>query len=455
MFTARPFVILLSFVLISHSSFSRDKLVPGYYINKQGDSIVCKIYYSDWLINPVTVLVEVNNEKRSFNASDIKGFGVYGYNHYKSALTTYHINPISGVDLPEQFLDSVETKWFFLKTIVSGYYNLFELTLPERSYYFVSEGDSAISELIYRAKRIENQIVEDQDYKNFLFDLYHKENIPLSHPDPITNAYYSYSDLRPIISRLNKNHIEINTSPDIEAKIKKNKPAFGIFAGGMLYNFPSTIHGAFATDVKFPSSMSFSGGVNLAYQFPGHLKSIAIGISIGYSGYHLQFDKTGVNKFYQSVNYNGETDYTEHISSSNSFISPILYLNYIFNPLSKTKVYLKTGLAANFSIGSNKDIVTNMSYLSNTTINGIPSPPQSGQGEITLVVTKKTLFQFDAGFGVMMGRHKLEVNYFFPVQLATGDTKSAYLFPSVGQAIYQEDFKMSMLGLSYCYSIFR
>lgn len=453
MFLQRSVQFFLSLILISISSFCRENLFPGYFIKLNGDSVVCRIAYNDWRINPKTILVEVDNEKHTFNASDIKGFGAYGHNPYKSALVTYHINPISGVDLPEEFLDSVETKSYFLKTIVSGYYSLYELTLSDRSYYFLSYGDSSISELIYRAKRKENQIIEDQDYKNVLFDLYHKENISGDFSRLINNAFYSYSDLKPIVAKLNKNHIGININQNLETATKKNKPELSVFAGGLQHNFPTTIHGDFATGVKFPSSISFSGGISLSYQFANQLKSFAVGISMGYSGYKLNFSKTGTNTFYESANYNSTTHYTEEISSSNSFISAGIYLLYYFNPLSKAKVYCKASGVGNISINQNRNIVTKYSYSTESTANGIPNPPQSGQGENALVVTKKFFIQFNPGIGMAFGRHKLEFDYYLPAQLATGETKGAQFFP--GSPVYEEDFKMSMLGLYYSFTIFK
>jgi hypothetical protein len=102
----KPTLFILFFlILIAQTAYSNIKLFPGYYITLNGDSVFCKIEFTDWHRNPATIQVEVNNEKRTLDPADNKGFGVTGYGDYKAATISYHINPTTGLNLPEKFSD--------------------------------------------------------------------------------------------------------------------------------------------------------------------------------------------------------------------------------------------------------------------------------------------------------------------------------------------------------------
>ena len=50
---------------------------------------------------------------REFHPEDILGFGVFGYDEYRSAKVSYHVNPKEGTDIPGQFSDSMGQNKFF------------------------------------------------------------------------------------------------------------------------------------------------------------------------------------------------------------------------------------------------------------------------------------------------------------------------------------------------------
>jgi len=143
----------LFFLFIALAGFSNSRLFTGYYINLQSDSIHCKIEFNDWNLNPKTIRVEVNSKKMEFNANDIRGFGVDGYDNYLSAKVQFHTAAISGKDVPPQFSDSVATNTFFLKILNRGFYSLYDLVFTERVFLFTQRRDSSISELLYRTSQ--------------------------------------------------------------------------------------------------------------------------------------------------------------------------------------------------------------------------------------------------------------------------------------------------------------
>jgi hypothetical protein len=299
---------LFLILVVSHVAYSNPKFFPGYYIELNGDSIVCKIEYLDWAMNPENVVVETSDGKRNFGASEIKGFGVFGYCDYRAATITYHKGFISGSILPEDFSDKVETKEYFLKTLVAGYYSLYELSLPERAYYFISENDGIISELVYRVKKNETHVIEDQQYKQTLFALLNKEGIQTDNFVIVNRALYNNSDIRPLIIKLNVKHTGINT---VYARPKSKHIEFGVYVGGLLNSFPTAITGAYSKDNKVNSSVAATGGINFLYNLPFRFNSVAFGLSIGYLQYSFTINRAGTDSYYESANYNETITYSE------------------------------------------------------------------------------------------------------------------------------------------------
>src|SRR5664279_106427 len=94
--------------LISTSVYPHTKVFPGYYIDLKGDSVHCNVDFNDWNMNPNIIRVQVNSSWKEFSPEEIKGFGVYGYDDFTSARVSFHTNPISGKDFPENFSDSMD-----------------------------------------------------------------------------------------------------------------------------------------------------------------------------------------------------------------------------------------------------------------------------------------------------------------------------------------------------------
>src|SRR5580698_3342704 len=176
MFTRLTSIYLCFFVVFAQKAYSNVPLFPGYYIDYKGDSVLCKIEYNDWFKNPSTIVVEVNNTRKTLGPADIKGFGVTGYGDYRSATVSYHLGPISG-DLPGEYSDKTETNSCFLLVLVNGPYCLYELTLQERYYFFINEKDGPVTELVYRVRQSEMMISEDEQYKNLLADYLAREHL--------------------------------------------------------------------------------------------------------------------------------------------------------------------------------------------------------------------------------------------------------------------------------------
>jgi hypothetical protein len=429
--------LLVLLALLSQSAYSNPPLYPGYYIDLKGDTVLCRIEYNDWYRNPATIVVEVNNTKRTLGTSDIKGFGVTGYGDYQAATVNYHLNPIGEKDLPDHFLDDTETKTCFLKVLVRGPYSLYQLILPERLYFFLSEKDGAIAELVYRVKQEESGIVEDQPYKSRLGRLYEQEGILVDNHYDIEGVRYSPTNLVAIVNKLNEARTGVKT---MGPKAASRAVQVNLFAGGVLHGFPTTFAGEFNSPYTMPSSFSLAGGVDFRLVIPGHFNVWSIGLSVGYDSYNTSVSGSGaIVDSGQGYSYS-RTTYTETIPITSWMLTTNLYAMYLINKFGTVQAYVKGGVGTDFLLGSNINMYTNYSESLTGYVNG--STPISGSGTYSrqLMSFRGTLLNFNASLGAMAGRSRIELSYYTPMELG-----------AVGQPSYVVD----MFGIFYYCTLFK
>jgi len=433
------FLPVLFFITLT--AYSDGKLFPGYYINLNGDTVHCNIEFNDWNINPKTIQVQVNGSVKEFGAEDVKGFGVFGYGDYTAVKVSYHLNPISGNNLPENFSDSTDIKTWFLKVIEKGYYSLYSLTFSERAYFFMGYHDSSVSELIYRIREKNDSLVADEHYKKDLLSLFTKEGISSKYFNRINNASYTSSDLGSLVNILNENRTGVRNKKKTSSEFQVE-----VFIGGIRNSFPTIFDGAYSEANQFKPEYSLAGGLNFLFAIPGYFKSFKIGLSVGYNGYNNKINQSGTRTDSVSANFYSTTVYSETLTAKNSFLLTNLYVMYLINPLSKIKVYVKGGLNYNFSL--NKDVDVNTTYTASTSgiRNGNVPFQSNAAGTHSLVTIKDGFVSFIGSVGIMEGRSKLEFSYWPATNLAapTGDPMD----PSLNT------FKYGSLGVFYYFSLF-
>ena len=421
--------------------YAASRPFPGYYITKNGDSIRCSIEYNDWYKNPKTIVVEVNNVKSTFAAADINGFGVTGYGDYKSATVSYHTNPVTGPNIPQEFSDQIETDDCFLKIVTLGVYSLYELVLPEKHYYFIQEGNGPISELIYRVKidPINLTAIPDLRYKNVFSDLFAKENIGADYQYLITGAQYNKTSLERLIDRLN----ETKTGTKVTRSTNKNKERrlqLEVFAGGLSNSFPDPINGHYTSGNKMPSSFSPSGGVSLRYLIPGSFDAFSLGFSVGFDTYKTSVSKAGYGKDSSNSNDYSKTTYAENVSISNTFLMTNFNLMYRFIRSSKVNFYVKAGVGIDLSIAGNSKFQINYSDTIQYATNGILQPLAYGSYQQNPDYFVDVAASLNLDLGLIVGRNKLELAYYIPKQLAGAGESS---------------FRVAQYGLYYYYTILK
>jgi hypothetical protein len=433
----------LSFLFIVLAVYPNFRLLPGYYINQHGDSVHCNIEFSDRNFDPVTVKVEVNNEKKEFSANEIRGFGVYGYNDYISATVSMHTAPIQGDNIPAQFSDSVSTKTCFLKILTRGHYSLYSLARPERVYLFMAYKDSSMTELLYRVRNNNDSLVEDQSYKKTIFNLFVQEAMVNKYFNRINTVPYTASEIKSLFNIL-------NGSSGGASYRKKSSREFQVqlYAGGIRNAFPTVFTGHFSDVYQFKPSYSVGGGINLLYSIPGLFRAFKLGLSAGYNNYNLRITKSGTASYYESSNYYQDVVYDDTLTLKNALIQTNFYLMYLINPLSEVKCYVKAGINCNFPL--NGDVSVNEKNAGTTlgVLNG--NPPTTGSfrnDDQPVIYLKGTYLTPLFAAGINTGRHTLEFSYYLPSDIADKRTTFA------GRV--DRTFRISSMTFCYYYTLFR
>lgn len=434
--------IFLFFTFIALAGFSNSSLFPGYYINQKGDTIHCKIDFSDWKLNPKSIKVQVSDKNLEFTPNDIRGFGVDGYDDYVSATVQTHTAAVAGKDVPAQFSDNVSINTYFLKILNRGFYSLYDLVSAERVYLFFQLKDSSIHELVFRTKSNNDSLIVDEQYKNVLLSFLVQEGVSDKYFNRVSNSAYSASEIQSLFNILNESHGGYSYH-------KKVKQEFQIqlFAGGIRNSFPTPVIGNYGVVHHFNPSTSVTGGINLLYSIPGKFNAFKVGLSAGYNSYNCKLTGHSTSSFYESVNYNGTSTFDDTLTNKNSFIQTNFYLMYLVNPLSNVKCYLKAGISYNFSLNTDNSVNENNTGTSVTVRNGNPPVESKIQNGGYLILLKKSYMAPQFGIGIIYGRSTLEFSYYLPSDI--GSEKND-LYGDRGPV-----FKISSMLLSYYFSVLR
>jgi hypothetical protein len=422
---ALVFLIPLSVLAQDH------KLYPGYYLNEQGDTVKCSIEFGDWNKNPTVVHAVGPQGTLDLRPEDTTSFGVYGYEDYVSAHVTYHPGGITGTNLPDTFSDSLETTSCFLKMLSNGIFGLYKLVTAQRIVFFISDHGGDPRELIYRVALKDNQIIEDEDYREALRSLFNKEGMGAKYEVRISRTTYQEGDLLSLVKILN------GGGGGISYANKQTAPfELFAFAGGQAYQFPTAFNGTYSVNNHFQPALSPLLGVGMFYNLSSHSGMFKLGLSTAYSSYRVSQSASGVVGQFFSQNFYDSTTYSERMYASNAFATVNLFLVYVMNPEDKIKFYLKGGIGYSYSVKKISDVYSQYKGISTGRSNGRPPGTQNVSGQNTIITISRTIGNLLTGAGVGLVRNQLELCYSLPSK--TG------LFDGTGTK-----FKIGTLSLAY------
>jgi hypothetical protein len=400
---------LLFLMTVCQSFVSAQKLFPGYYIDNKGDSVFCDFRFNDWRINPKSVVAVTGGRTVALTPSDIKGFGVTGYSDYTSKTVTYHKGSIAKLNIDDEFSEGTDTATVFLKILIRDNYSLYELILPERPYYFFSENDGPISELVYRIKQNNMKVDEDQQYKKTLFTLFEKEGVSSQYVNAINIMNYGANSIRSMMRILNEKH------SGVKYKKRKEKPMINLdlYAGAMMHVFPAQLTGRYTSNNKLGNAFSPSGGANLLFFVPGNFHSLGLGVSIGVGSYNGSSENRDSVVNNTSLNYHYTTFYHERLTMKNTMLMTDLYAMYFINPKDRFRFFVKGGINLNFSLTNDNELRSDYDSQTKGLRNGNPTH-SSEKGSEIVGETRNLYYDLKGALGLMTGRHKFEFVYYSP-----------------------------------------
>lgn len=428
--------ILFTFCLIYSVLVSAQKnLKPGYIIELNGDTVFCEIDYRDWELNPDKITIRLKGAEVSKDTSNINGFGILGRAAFEKRLVTVHLNPISGNQLPKKYSEEVQRRQAFLYIIEQGEYNLYELDLKDRFYFYLAPPNGEIQELIYRVKQTDSQIFEDQQFKSTLMQYLAEKGLATAYQNKIEQINYTNTDLVKIVKLLN------NSQQKIKSKIgpPTGKIKVGLFMGGVLNQY-SSFNGYNDNINHLNSNLSVNGGANFTYSFPRVHNRIKIGLAIG--AIQISNQTKVIDSFSRQIEVNyflqsyAELDYSFKLT----MMSFNLYSIYEFNPLSKFKLYAKGGVQLNGQIAGDKSITCIYKTSKTWYRNGNLDFTTSANGKESQFLPIREFWpHLNIGLGISYQRFNLELNYCTPANISS---------------IYSKELKYSTLNANICFLIF-
>lgn len=414
-------------IFLSAKIYGQSSLLDGYYVNLSADTVKCKIYFKDWNHNPETITIVEGSGKKEMGFADMTAFGISGTGNFVKKTVSIHTNPIDGF-LPDKYSDQVVETTVFLKKLVDGPYSLYELN-TKRLYFFMQQPGGEIQELVYRRKQTETQFVEDEQYKNLLILLVNQQGLPGWAVSKANDLTYESGRLTEMINLLNG--IGKTTAKKAGGR---EAVSLEVFAGGLLYLFPSQVQDVKDKMLRLKSAVAPSIGLAFTYLFPSRFNRLGVTFSLGYSSFKSVSSKTDTASTFVSTNWHYNTNYHEEFTIKGSYLRPAIAAMYVLNPLSKTTFYVKAGLLYNLPL---KEAGVMIDYAGTTTgvQNGNPVSFAENFSDSYIYLSAGWI-NLSAGAGIRMGRHRLEAEYALPTNLSNNLSKNT-------------TFSIGSFGISY------
>ncbi len=257
-----PFIVFI-FILIYGFSYSQISFDKGYFIDNSSRKTECLIKNWGWKNNPKSFKYKLseNGQVMQAGVEQVKEFGIYGDDKYirakvKIDRSSSLVQKMSHTRKPE-FSEEV----LFLKVLVGGDASLYEYKEDNLVRYFYQLPGTEIKQLVYKKYIKNDNIHENNDYKNQLFN---ELKCPSFSAADFKNLRYNKHDLEKIIVLYNQckhaNYVVYKSR-------RKSALKLNITAGADWHHLNA---GNAANSRTFDFGSQFSGtlGVEIAYVLP-------------------------------------------------------------------------------------------------------------------------------------------------------------------------------------------
>lgn len=385
-------LILLPFLFVYFFAISQSNFVKGTIINNNGDSINGTIDYRNWKNNPLTInFIYPNNEKKTFDASSIKGFYIPSANEIYTSFTVdmdmLAGNPEDAINRPAPDSPSGKRIVFLQQLIKSPVVSLYYFAGDRKEHFYYQKEKEAPVELIhqYIYNESSKRLQENAAFRIQLSDL-------VSNCADAANASQAIKYSRKQIGDIIIQYIQC-TSPGSPIDIKKKEPLlvkFGILAGIMKNSL--TIEGTSAL-----ADENYGGNVS-----PLFGASLDIGLSRNRYKWHiineLMYKAYKTNSTFTRPFGSGYT-VNRTVDLAFSYVQLNTMLRYIVKTKSTPNPFVNAGIGTSVMIAENKNTVRNVfSFGTDETIPAIDGP-------------KKYEFSLQGGAGLSVGNMQFELRY--------------------------------------------
>ncbi|MEC4051089.1 hypothetical protein OX284_016760 [Flavobacterium sp. SUN046] len=330
------YLLLLSYSAIA---LSQTKFENGYYIDKSGTKINCKIKNYDWKNNPTEFIIKNSDEDSPKNilSTEIKEISIGSIVKFIKAqvdldTSTENIQQIDSVKSPKYI-----NKTVLLKVLVEGKNNLYSYVDDqiETKYFFNSTDDSKITPLVHKTYVKNSVIYKNETYKQQLNNFVNCKN----NLKTIESLDYTRNDLTKYFTQVNL------CLGDNSTKVVSEEKKFKIKLKPMI----SAINSKYEIDLKsgnFPGH--YDMGNKLLYGFGFEIESILPFFNYKWSVYS---QPTYVTKYNSSTSGVWTNNYQYTINTNYSFFQIPLGLRRYFEINKNSRISING--AANLVIMTN------------------------------------------------------------------------------------------------------
>ncbi|MEM6633311.1 MAG: hypothetical protein AAF694_26805 [Bacteroidota bacterium] len=232
-----PILFAILFFFTARFTLAQENFVPGFILTLAEDTLQGEIDYREWKNNPNEIKFrDSRGRSTAFTASDIKGFGLIGGSKdlYISDSLLVDITPVGDKAISIKEGPKFEKRSVFLRVLLAGQINLYELQESPKVHFFVQKGTGEVLELIYRIflvpkgidqSALSNSIVEDFSFRNQLLDI--TGDCSTLSKKAFKDLNYSAKSLGKILSKYNSCFGQ-NESDYIKKENQVSRGIFGI-----------------------------------------------------------------------------------------------------------------------------------------------------------------------------------------------------------------------------------
>ncbi len=326
---------ILLLCLLTFSLFAQKNFEEGYIINLEQDTVKGLILNKDKKINPKSISFNGNNQKTTFFAKDIAGFGVKN-----EVFETHFIEYDTSKYKTDELTVYKDPKWkeetVFLQLIVKGGLDLYRLVdnKGKKHFFIKSENDVVPQELLLIKYKKDTDVATVSKYRNTL----------RRYMDGSPELYETIQTLDFNVKALKRLFVNYNKSKNqfiYQYEPEKIELKFLVSIGLTVSTLKDT------DNQTFPTSYNPCGGIALDVIFPKNKRKLSLLNELGFRTF-----ETSTNE--QPGPFG--TSFSKNIIFKLSYLRLMTAIKYSFNGYvesNKFTPFIYAGIVNSFIISNN------------------------------------------------------------------------------------------------------